>query len=506
VTEKNSAGELPQEKGRRIRDALLLLVLTATSVLLHGYHYGHQDLAVWLPPIKKHLDPALYPHNDSGFFLAQAKLTLFDELVAYSLKHTHVPVDFGVFLWHLFAIFLVLLACLKLARRCFPTRATQWAAVTSVWAVRLLPIAGTKLNLTDRYLHPRDLATGALLFGLVAVLDGRLTALIWVVLAALMHPTMAVFGAFHLAVQAWKQPHPSLAMLLVPLGAASLWPVPNEAWHEVLHTRAFLFPLRWHWYEWLSLAAVLVVLARFAQVARRDSTAGRVRPVVAHICRRVVLAGLLGVVGSLVITTVPALERFIPTEPMRTQHFVYLLFVFLGGGLLGEHFLRNRPGRWLLFLLPICLAFFASNRLVYPTSPHIEWPGRVPRNAWVEAFDWARQNTPQQALFALDPMHMNRPGEDSHGFRAFAERSMLADAVKDRGVAANIPALAPTWQEQVRDQEPWRDFRLEDFRRLKQKYGVTWVVLEHGNTRIQPRAAGFSCPFENGAVMVCRIE
>ena len=68
---------------------------------------------------------------------------------------------------------------------------------------------------------------------------------------------------------------------------------------------------------------------------------------------------------------------------------------------------------------------------------------------------------------------MNRPGEDSHGFRAFAERSMLADGVKDRAVAANIPELAYVWREQVRDLEPWRDFGLEDFRRLRQKYGVT---------------------------------
>ena len=503
MTEANSARLLPRPK---VRDWLLLLLLTATSVLLHGYHYGHQDLATWLPPIKQHLDPALYPYN-SMFFLALANLTLFDELVAYSVKITHLPLDLGVFLWHLLAILLVLLGCLKLSRRCFTAPAAQWAAVTTVWAVRLLPIAGTKLNLMDRYLHPRDLATGALLLGLVAVLDGRLTALVWVVLAALMHPTMAIFGAFHLAVQAWKLPQPSPAMfLLLSFGGAFWLLIPNAAWREVLATRPYLFPLQWHWYEWLSLAAVLIVLAWFAQVARRDAGAGCVRPTVEHISRRVLLAGILGIAGSLAITTVPAFERFIPTEPMRTLHFVYLLVVFLGGGLLGEHFLRDRPGRWLAFLVPICLAFFISNPLFYPSSPHIEWPGRVPRNAWVEAFDWARRNTPSQALFALDPTHMSRPGEDSHGFRAFAERSMLVDWVKDRAVAADIPELASTWRQQVRDQEPWRDFGLEDFRRLRQKYGVTWVVLERGNTKIQPGAGGLPCPFENTAVLVCRVE
>ncbi len=505
MTEKNRARVRASFRVRYTRDALLLLMLTATSVLLHGYHYGHQDAAVWLPSIKKLLDPGLYPY-DSIFFLAQAKLTLFDDLVAFSVKVTHLPLDLGVFLWHLLAIFLVLLGCLKLARRCFAAPGAQWAAVTTVWAARLLPIAGTKLNLMDRYLHPRDLATGALLLALVAVLDGRLTALLWVALAGLVHPTMALFGAFHLAVQAWKLPRPLVPMLLAtPFWGGFFWPVPNEAWREVLATRAFLFPLRWHWHEWLNLAGTLIALGWLARVARSSGT-GRVKRVVAHLGRRAVLAAMLGVAGSLLITTVPALERFIPTEPMRTLHLVYLLFVFLGGGLLGEHVLRDRPGRWLVFLLPICLAFFVSNRLFYPSSPHIEWPGRVPPNAWVEAFDWARQNTPRQALFALDPMHMNRPGEDSHGFRAFAERSMLADGVKDRAVAANVPELACVWREQVRDLEPWRDFGLEDFRRLRKKYGVAWVVLERGNTRVPPGVAGLPCPFANQAVRVCQVE
>ena len=101
---------------------------------------------------------------------------------------------------------------------------------------------------------------------------------------------------------------------------------------------------------------------------------------------------------------------------------------------------------------------------------------------------------------------MNRPGEDSHGFRAFAERSALADASKDRAVAVNISELAFTWRQQVRDPEPWRSFSLKDFRRLGQKYGVTWVVLERGNTKIQPGAGGLPCPFENIAVLVCRVE
>src|SRR5437879_2882229 len=332
------------------RDLLLLLVLTAAGVLLHGYHLGHQDGAIYLPAIKKNLNPALYPY-DSAFFLSQ----------------------------------------------------TRWM-----------------------------------------LCGGAMAAV------AVIRPAWALVGAFHLAIQgfgAWKL----LAMApLIPLFAfgAPRGPVANDAWRDVLSTRPYLFPLRWHWYEWLGVIAPLAILTWFARFGR---TGVRVCPLVNHASRRALLPGVLGVAGAILITTVPAFERFIPTEPMRTLYFVYFLLVFLGGGLLGERVLRNHPVRWLLFLAPLCLVFFFSHRLSYPSSPHIEWPGRVPKNAWVEAFDWIRRNTPHEALCALDPLHMARPGEDSHGFRAFAERSMLADWVKDRAVSALAPELAPTWREQVRD-------------------------------------------------------
>jgi len=42
-----------------------------------------------------------------------------------------------------------------------------------------------------------------------------------------------------------------------------------------------------------------------------------------------------------------------------------------------------------------------------------------------------RLQTPRDAVFALDPNYMLIAGEDQHGFRAIAERSALADALKD---------------------------------------------------------------------------
>ncbi len=97
--------------------------------------------------------------------------------------------------------------------------------------------------------------------------------------------------------------------------------------------------------------------------------------------------------------------------------------------------------------LALLLIMFAAQRLTYPASSHVEWPGLTPRNPWQQAFLWIRANTPEDAIFALDNDYIEWPGEDAQGFRATAERSAVADYFKDGGIASNFRLAAiPWWQ------------------------------------------------------------
>jgi hypothetical protein len=104
------------------------------------------------------------------------------------------------------------------------------------------------------------------------------------------------------------------------------------------------------------------------------------------------------------------------------------------------------------------------------------------------------------AYFALDPETMSLPGEDQHGFRAIAERSMLADNVKDTGAVTMFPAMAETWLTQVQAQAGWRNFNASDFRGLKRRFGVDWIVVQ------APGVSGFDCPYVSSSLAVCAIR
>jgi hypothetical protein len=81
-----------------------------------------------------------------------------------------------------------------------------------------------------------------------------------------------------------------------------------------------------------------------------------------------------------------------------------------------------------------------------------------------------------------------------------AERSMLADTVKDSGAVTMFPPNAEEWLRQVTAQQGWENFQAADFERLHRDFGVNWVVLQ------VPVRVGLNCPYSNQAVSVCRVE
>jgi hypothetical protein len=475
---------------------LVLLLLTTLGILIQGYHSGAEDDGVYLSAIKKDLHPALYPH-DSDFFMVQLQATIFDNLVAGSVRLTHLPFEAMLLGWQFVSTFLLLWGCWRISRRCFAETHARWAAVTAVAFLLTLPVSGAALYLSDQYLHPRTLATAMVLAAVVAILDEkRIQATLLLGAAFLVHPLMAVFGISYCVMLAWK-PSPSssasMAAMMLPLGW--IFEPTSEAWQQAAHTRDYYYLARWHWYEWLGVLAPLLLLWWFRRMAM-----ARPARALSRMASRLALYGCLQFGVALVISMTPGLDRMRSFQPMRYLHLLYLLLVLFAGGLIGQRILRGQVLRWLLCFVPLGTGMFFAQRQTFPATEHVEWPGRSSGNEWLQAFSWAKRNTPGDAMFALDPHYMRRPGEDFHSFRALAERSALADDVKDPAVATQVPHLAARWQREVAAQQGWSHFQSADFERLKARFGVNWVVLE------RPDVAGLSCPYQSKTILVCQIQ
>jgi hypothetical protein len=476
------------------KDTLLLGGLTFGALCIHGYHPGVEDAEIYLPGVLKILHPSLFPFN-ADFFEAHAHLTFFPNLIAASARITHIPLDFVLFLWHILSIFLLLLACLKLSRLCFPSTGAQWAGVVLVAAILTIPVAGTRLYIMDQYLNPRSISISCAVFAIEGVLRrSYFFPALWIAFAAAIHPLMAVFTLSFVALLVLQGiPQLNLGMAaLLPLGIS--FAPPSAAYHESALTHTYHYLTKWAWYEWLGVFAPLAGLWWINRMARAKG-----RTALEVLSRSLIFFSLFYLPWGLALSIPVRFESLARFQPMRSLHLLYVLFLLFVGCILGESLLKKRVWAWIVFFVPVCAGMFYVQRQLFPATPHLEWPWAAPKNEWAKAFAWIRSNTPEDALFALDPHHMEIAGEDEHGFRALAERSMLADAVKDSGAVSMFPGLAETWLEQVRAQSDWKSFGKADFQRLQEQYGVSWNVVQ------QPGVTGLECPYENQAVRVCRI-
>jgi len=334
-------------------------------------------------------------------------------------------------------------------------------------------------------------------------------------LAALLHPLMAGYTAISMLTLALAQRKmwPALGLLFAMgwllsavIFIATHPAIANLAYNRAALSRSYFFLSSWRWYEYPGLVIPILLLG-FAGFRSRLPWPARALAISAA------LAGSWALVTSLCFVHRSGSLLLARLQLLRTFHPVYIAGLLLAGGMLGRWTRQHRRAMAVLCLL-VAAALFAGQRLTYPESNHLEWPGIEPRNQWQEAFLWIRDNTPANAVFALDNDYIESPGEDAVGFRATTERSAVADWFKDGGIASNFPQAAALWWQGSTATE--RLNQANDSQRLARllPLGVTWIVLPVETAPPVParRGAGrgaettFPCPFHNARVRVCRLS
>jgi hypothetical protein len=476
-----------------------IALLTPVVLLVHGYHPLADDGAVYVTGIKKLADPSLY-QSDAVFATSPTRFSIFAHVLAP--LHHWGPLPVLLLVCQVASIFLFLLGAWQVATRIFSDRRSCWGAVLLAACCFTLPVAGTSLSIMDPYVTARSFSTPLSLFALAAVLDENwVGSSLWLALTALLHPLMAGYTAITMLTlvvarrKMWRVLALMFGLGLVLSGVIFLATHPADAiiaYNRAALSRSYFFLSSWRWYEYPGLVIPLVLLG-FAGFRSRLPWAARALAMTATLlgsCALVISLCFVHRCGSLLLARLQVLRAF---------QFVYICGVLLAGGMLGRWAQQHRRA-----IAPLCLlvagALFTGQRLTYPESNHLEWPGLKQRNLWQQAFLWIRDNTPSDAIFALDNDYIESPGEDAQGFRATAERSAVADWFKDGGVASNFPeAAALWWGGSMATQQLNRASDEQRLARL-QPLGVTWIVLPAEAT------TGFPCPFTNARVRVCRLS
>ena len=526
IASQLSSIELELEQYRRERSfaAALVSALTFAALLIHGYHPYAEDGGIYVPEIKKLLDPRLYLYAPE-FVVGHLRFSLFAPLVALLVRESHLSLEMLLLVLHLVSFWATLFAGWLLAARCFTSREAKVGAVALLAVWLTIPIAGTSLMLMDPYVTSRSISTPCALLALVGALQFLLPrfgmesqqrrgiALCGAALigAGLMHPLMGAYalGAVLLlgttlsasgTVRVWGTLGLILTAVMVAIGVQLSSPMESVTYQKVMLTRNYWFLSRWHWYEWTGLVVPLMIVS-VAGLGRRDNNnAARV-----GLARVAMVSGGTAIAVALLFAREgAAVHQVARLQPLRVFQLVYLVMILVAGAALGERILQQRGWRWVVAFSVLAGVMFLVDRETFPASRHLELPDRLELfggsdgNRWEEAFVWIRKNTPKDAIFALDAYYTVRKGEDAQSFRAIAERSSLPDS-KDGGTASNKPALTEEWARGMALQTGLgEDSDLQRFKALK-SIGATWVILERST------ATRLGCAYENEVVKVCRL-
>jgi hypothetical protein len=517
--------------------ALVLTVLTAVMFAINGFHPLAEDGGLYVAGIEYRLDPALFPHY-TAFVTEHLRFSLFATVMATAIRLTHVPLAWALLIADISSLWLTLYAGLLLLRRCTPSLMGQFGgiALLAVWSS--LPIAGTSLMLVDPYLTARSFSTPLSLIALAFALDEwhPHTAQGWrsftlcglsLLSAALMHPLMAAYALAMVVLLRILRTRRALA-LSAALSAASLllaaalhkFATPDTpAAVSASLSRYYWFLSQWQWYELCGLLGPVIILALLLRYSAPRSTATRL------LAKAAILTGTVATLAALCfahkLSTTYLLARL---QPLRIFLLIYAVMILLLGASICEWAARQARTsethkRWLavlaipamLFVISGC-ALCGAQLATFPASQHVEWPFVTPVNPWSRAFIWARDNTPLDALFALDPDYITTDGEDAQTFRATSLRSAVPDFSKDGGEASITTSLAPLWQQSLAAQSATQNgTRLTAKASLSHQndtsrdahllpLGVTWVVLHSEAPTAHP------CPYNNKVVKVCRID
>jgi hypothetical protein len=481
--------------------AAFLGACSAIAFLLLGYHPYSEDGGIYSAAAALRLNPSLFPH-ERDFAIGQTGRSLFVPIVTSVAQRLHTPLATTLLLLHIAAIVATITAASWLVRALFRSTTTQRWSVLTLAAALGLPIAGTSLYLCDPYLTARSFSTPLLLLVTGAMLRRQYrTASICLALACAIHPLMgACATVLFLLIWARQTSRPVLAPFLACIAVLAAMaaihffsPAETSAARAAALTRGYWFLARWQWYELLGLIAPPLLLLWLARRPHGRPSNTNLRDVaLATAC-----ATLTVTIGALLFIH-PQNTSFLLArlQPLRLLHPVYAIFILLLAGRLAES--RWRRLAW----LPAAAAAIGLITLqlqTYPGSGYLELPGRPAVNLWTQAFQWAGDNTPVDAVFALDAHYTTAPGEDAQLFRAIALRTQLPDAAKDGGISSVMTSLATRWQ--LASQAQTGLDRATDADRLTRlrQLGATWIVLP------AKAATTFHCPYRNEAAKVCRL-
>ncbi|MEQ1575702.1 MAG: hypothetical protein ABL993_15795 [Vicinamibacterales bacterium] len=461
----------------------LIFALLATANAA-GYRYGVSDQGFYVSAIFEDLHPGAYP-RDRVVLAPQGSLTTIDEIGAAIIRHTGISLPLLCAMGYIAALAGLWAAIWLIGGSLYQS---TWSTVALGLALTLRHrVTQTGANTLEGYFHPRMLAFALGALGLAAFLRHRAwTAIALVALAALIHPTTAIWFAVLLG-PALVVSTPSLrrpllagaAVGAVFAGWALLGPlrprlaIMDDLWISAFAGKDYVFPTAWPVSTWALNLMLPALIFWILKVRARTATAGMDAGI---------MAGAAALLACFLIS-LPFIHTHVALAVQLQSSRVFWLLDLLATIYL-TWWLVDRPSatraathrrRVVVVALLAALTVGRGGYIVFFEHPERRFARMgLPATDWQDAMDWLR-GQPLDTHVLADPNHAFKY---STSVRIGAERDVLLEGGKDSAMALYAREVGVRVVERSAAIGDFAQMTPEHARELAGRYDLDYLVTE----------------------------
>jgi hypothetical protein len=483
-----------------------------------GYRYAAADQAFYIPAIRQHLDPTLFPH-DSAVLAAHGRFTPYDEIMAAIVRVTGVSLPALFFVAYVFTLALFYGALILLGQQLY--RSPWTTAVLVAFYTLRHRIARTGANTLEGYFHPRVLVFAIGVLALHAVLQRR-PARAWVLLAigAVLHPTTALFFAVWvgvaLAVNEPRLRRPllivtaaagALGVALLAIGTVSLKAMDAD-WLASLTDKDYILPMDWPLEAWVFNLMYPAIIALCVRYRRRFNLMrpGEMGLVVgAYSLVALFFASFpLLLLHSAIVVQLQLSRLFWLVELLASVYCAWIAVEMWRIPKEDEPEALRPPspqvvsawrGRLVFLLLLIMVSGRGWFNLRHDHEDRRLFEIELPDDYWTDVGRWLRDHTPHDADLLADPGHAWRFGAS---LRVTAERDVFIEDIKDVAIGMYDRKVAMRNMERRAALGDFFSLSPAQFQELAARYDLQYLVTD----RVEP----FDEVYHNRVFHVYRLK
>jgi len=468
----------------------VVLIFVVIALFIHGYQFPGTDNSVYIPIIKKSMNPNLYK-NDLLFMQTQKELSYSPDLIGKILKYVD-DIETVFFVLYILSSYLIFYSIARITQSIFKKKEIMYI----VLLLSIIPqtVGGTAMWTHEMHMHPRIIAVALALLSILFFIDGKsVISAVLLGIGFLIHP-ISVIGAF-CSIMFYLLIKKRIVILILALlvfliiaspliyrglNTESDFPTIMTPNQRELVRSTYIYPLSWKYFYYASFLLFLIVFLSSFYIKEKSFNEKDMKVMV------IAAVSLFLFCFAIIFASIIPVTKIIQLQLSRGLFYLYwFAIIYLGFvvyNLLTQRDLQNKVLS-IIGVFGFIIGTLASSSIIAAEGNafnvdipyYSEYSEEV--QEWINVQEWAKHNTQIDSVFIVPP-------NINPSFRVFSERPTVLTFLDDGPMVFGLKYTEEFYRRE-KDLMDYDDLDGEELKELAIKYNALYIVVKKGSTNIE---------------------